>query len=98
MAKKKIDPLNKKAYGAVSAALTVADIPAAVSFYQKAFGFAKPRHHERPRSQADARGTHLARRSAHARAPRAQLWAGAPLRASAPRRPLYISMSKTWTK
>jgi PhnB protein len=41
LAKKKIDPLNKKAYGAVSAALTVADIPAAVSFYQKAFGFAK---------------------------------------------------------
>jgi len=41
MAKKKIDPLNKKSYGAVSAALTVADIPAAVSFYQKAFGFTK---------------------------------------------------------
>ncbi len=41
MANKKIDPLNKKAYGAVSAALTVADIPAAVTFYQKAFGFAK---------------------------------------------------------
>ena len=41
MAKKTIDPLNKKAYGAVTAALTVADIPAAVSFYQKAFGFAK---------------------------------------------------------
>ena len=41
MAKKKIDLLNKKAYGAVSAALTVADIPTAVSFYQKAFGFAK---------------------------------------------------------
>ncbi|HVR24848.1 MAG TPA: VOC family protein [Candidatus Polarisedimenticolia bacterium] len=41
MAKKKIDPLNKKAYGAVSAALTVADIPAALSFYQKALGFAK---------------------------------------------------------
>jgi len=41
VAKKKIDPLNKKAYGAVSAALTVADVPAAVSFYQKAFGFAK---------------------------------------------------------
>jgi PhnB protein len=41
VAKKKIDPLNKKAYGAVSAALTVADIPAAVGFYQKAFGFAK---------------------------------------------------------
>ena len=41
MAKKKIDPLNKKAYGAVSAALTVSDIPAAVTFYQKAFGFTK---------------------------------------------------------
>ncbi len=41
MAKKKIDPLNRKQYGAVSAALTVSDIPAAVSFYQKAFGFAK---------------------------------------------------------
>ena len=41
MAKKKIDPLNRKQYSAVSAALTVADIPAAVSFYQKAFGFSK---------------------------------------------------------
>jgi PhnB protein len=41
MAKKKIDPLNKKQYGAVSAALTVSDIPAAVTFYQKAFGFSK---------------------------------------------------------
>ncbi len=41
MAKKKIDPLNRKQYSAVSAALTVADIPAAVIFYQKAFGFAK---------------------------------------------------------
>ena len=41
MAKKKIDPLNKKQYGAVSAMLTVADIPAAVNFYQKAFGFTK---------------------------------------------------------
>jgi len=38
---KKIDPLNKKNYGAVSAALTVSDIKAAVSFYTKAFGFAK---------------------------------------------------------
>ena len=37
----KIDPLNKKQYGAVSAMLTVSDIPAAVSFYQKALGFAK---------------------------------------------------------
>jgi PhnB protein len=41
VAKKKIDPLNKKQYSAVSAMLTVSDIPAAVSFYQKAFGFAK---------------------------------------------------------
>jgi uncharacterized glyoxalase superfamily protein PhnB len=41
MAKKKIDPLNKKQYGAVSAVLTVGDIPAAVNFYQKAFGFTK---------------------------------------------------------
>src|ERR1700720_4600853 len=38
---KKIDPLNKKNYGAVSAILTVSDVPAAVAFYQKAFGFAK---------------------------------------------------------
>ncbi len=41
MAKKKIDPLNKRQYGAVSAMLTVSDIPAAVSFYQKALGFSK---------------------------------------------------------
>jgi uncharacterized glyoxalase superfamily protein PhnB len=41
MAKKKIDPLNRKRYSAVSAALTVSHIPAAVTFYQKAFGFAK---------------------------------------------------------
>ncbi len=41
MAKKKIDPLNRKQYSAISAALTVADIPAAVTFYQKAFGFTK---------------------------------------------------------
>jgi PhnB protein len=38
---KKIDPLNKKQYGAVSAILTVSDVAAAVAFYQKAFGFAK---------------------------------------------------------
>jgi PhnB protein len=38
---KKIDPLNKKNYGAVTAALSVSDIKAAVSFYTKAFGFAK---------------------------------------------------------
>ena len=38
---KKIDPLNKKQYGAVSAMLTVSDVTAALSFYQKAFGFSK---------------------------------------------------------
>jgi PhnB protein len=38
---KKIDPLNRKIYGAVTAMLTVADIKAAASFYQKAFGYAK---------------------------------------------------------
>src|ERR1700676_4368086 len=38
---RKIDPLNKKLYGPVTAMLTVTDIKTAVAFYQKAFGFAK---------------------------------------------------------
>jgi len=38
---RKIDPLNKKLYGAVTAILTVTDVKAAAAFYQKAFGFAK---------------------------------------------------------
>jgi PhnB protein len=38
---KKIDPLNKKQYGSVTAMLTVADVKAAAAFYQKAFGFSK---------------------------------------------------------
>ena len=38
---KKIDPLNRKQYGAVTAMLTVNDVKAAVGFYQKALGFAK---------------------------------------------------------
>jgi len=38
---KKIDPLNKKLYGALTAILTVSDIKAASAFYQKAFGFAQ---------------------------------------------------------
>lgn len=38
---KKIDPLNKKQYGAISAILIVSDIKAAAAFYQKAFGFTK---------------------------------------------------------
>jgi uncharacterized glyoxalase superfamily protein PhnB len=38
---KKIDPLNAKQYGAVSTMLIVGDLKAAVSFYQKALGFAK---------------------------------------------------------
>ena len=37
----KIDPLNKKQYGAVTAMLTVTDVKAAVNFCQKAFGFTK---------------------------------------------------------
>jgi len=37
----KIDPLNKKLYGSVTAMLTVTDVKAAADFYQKAFGFAK---------------------------------------------------------
>jgi uncharacterized glyoxalase superfamily protein PhnB len=41
MANKKIDPLNKKQYGGVTAMLTVSDVAAAASFYQKAFGFTK---------------------------------------------------------
>ena len=38
---KKVDPLNKKMYGAVTVSLTVSDVKAAMNFYQKAFGFAK---------------------------------------------------------
>lgn len=38
---KKIDPLNKKQYGSVTAMLTVSDVKAAAAFYQKAFGFTK---------------------------------------------------------
>jgi PhnB protein len=38
---KKIDPLNRKMYGAVTVMLTVNDVKAAASFYQKAFGFDK---------------------------------------------------------
>jgi PhnB protein len=38
---RKIDPLNKKQYGAVTAILAVTDVKAAADFYQKAFGFAK---------------------------------------------------------
>ncbi len=37
----KIDPLNKKNYTAVTAALCVTDVKAAAAFYQKAFGFEK---------------------------------------------------------
>jgi PhnB protein len=37
----KIDPLNKKQYGAVTAMLVVHDIKTATTFYQKAFGFTK---------------------------------------------------------
>ena len=38
---KKIDPLNKKNYTAVTASLCVTDVKAATEFYKKAFGFQK---------------------------------------------------------
>jgi PhnB protein len=38
---RKIDPLNKKMFGSVTAMLTVTDVKTAAAFYQKAFGFAK---------------------------------------------------------
>src|SRR5215472_8034758 len=38
---KKIDPINRKNYGAVSTMLVVADVKAAVNFYTKALGFTK---------------------------------------------------------
>jgi uncharacterized glyoxalase superfamily protein PhnB len=38
---KKVDPLNKKNYSAITAALCVTDMKAAADFYQKAFGFQK---------------------------------------------------------
>jgi PhnB protein len=38
---KKIDPLNRKQYSAVTASLVVTDVKAALNFYQKALGFAK---------------------------------------------------------
>jgi PhnB protein len=37
--KSQIDPLNRKNYGAISAALTVTDVAKAYEFCQKAFGF-----------------------------------------------------------
>ena len=39
MAKKKVDPLNRKQYQGLTPSLIVSDIKAAVSFYNKAFGF-----------------------------------------------------------
>src|SRR5262245_13970539 len=41
MAKKKIDPLNRKQYSAVSAALTVSAIQDVATVYQKACGISK---------------------------------------------------------
>ena len=59
---KKIDPLNSKHYGAISIALTVADMKAAAKFYQQAFGFLK-RKHERSQWQADTYGAGTPHRS-----------------------------------
>lgn len=38
---KKIDPLNKKQYGAVTVMLSVTDMKAAVAFYEKGLGFTR---------------------------------------------------------
>ncbi len=38
---KKVNPLNNKIYRAVTTMLTVTDVKAAATFYQKAFGFTK---------------------------------------------------------
>jgi uncharacterized glyoxalase superfamily protein PhnB len=38
---RKIDPLNRKLYGSVTAILTTTDVKSAAAFYQKAFGFTK---------------------------------------------------------
>jgi uncharacterized glyoxalase superfamily protein PhnB len=97
MAKKKIDPLNKRVYGAVSAALTVSDIPAAVSFYQKAFGFTKRGIMNGPdgkpvHAELTLRGTTLML------GPETPRWEGVRLRASAPRQPVSTSTSKTLTR
>lgn len=46
---KKIDPLNKKNYGAVMVMLTVGDVKSAVSFYQRGVRLCRAGHHERPR-------------------------------------------------
>ena len=94
MAKKKIDPLNKKAYGAVSAALTVSDIPAAVSFYQKAFGFTKRGIMNGP----DGKPMHaelILRGTTSCWDPKTPRWEGAPPRVSALRQPVSTSMLKT---
>jgi len=57
---KKIDALNRKQYGAVTAMLTVTDIKAAAAFYQKALGFTR-RLYERARWEAHARRAAAAR-------------------------------------
>src|SRR5690349_19849595 len=58
---KKIDPLNKKQYGAVSAVLTVSDITAAVNFLSKGLRLYQARHNELPRWQAHPRRVDAAR-------------------------------------
>src|ERR1700688_2420695 len=61
---KKIDPLNKKLYGSMTAMLTVTDVKTAAAFYQKAFGFAKRGimngpHGEAVHAELTLRGTTL---------------------------------------
>ena len=94
---KKIDPLNKKHYGAVSAMLTVSDVKAAVAFYQKAFGFAKRGVMNGPdgkpiHAELTLRGTTLML------GPETPPVACVALGQLAPRRRVCISTWKMWTK
>ena len=57
---RKVDPLNKKVYGAVTAMLTVSDVKTATVFYQKAFGFTKRGIMNGPDGQAIHSGTYAA--------------------------------------
>jgi len=45
---KKIDPLNKKKYGALSVTLAVTDMKSAIEFYTKGLGFKKRAVHKGP--------------------------------------------------
>jgi uncharacterized glyoxalase superfamily protein PhnB len=86
---RKIDPINKKQYGSVTAMLTVTDVKGAADFYQKAFGFAKRGIMNGPDGKAihaelTLRGTTLMLGRKWRR------WVPEPRKQSAPRRRLCI--------